>query len=367
MKRDLLDKKYMKIAISLAEKGIGKTNPNPAVGAVLVKNGKVIAADYHKKAGSMHAEALAISSAGNKAKGATLYVTLEPCTHSGKTPPCVNAIIKSGIKRAIFGTRDPNPINYGQGIARLKQAGIETRCGVLRNEAIGLNRPFTKFMKRHLPYVTVKMAQSVDGKIADAKGHSRWITSVASRRLVHKLRSQNDAVMVGINTLLKDNPRLTNRAYREIRKQPLRIILDTDLRIPLCSVILNDIKNTGKVLIAGGKGASLKKKLSIEKRGAKVILLPKKNNHINLRSLLKYLKSMNVMSILCEGGGGLVSSLIRERLADEIFFFISPRIIGGRRSLASCDGLPGNLKKSIKLKKPMVERVGQDFLIKGYL
>ena len=367
MKRNPLDKKYMKIAISLAEKGIGKTNPNPAVGAVLVKSGRVIAADYHKKTGSMHAEALVISSAGNKARGATLYVTLEACTHSGKTPPCVNGIIKSGIKRTVFAMRDPNPLNYGRGIARLKRAGIETKCGVLRNEAVGLNRPFTKFMKKHLPYVTVKMAQSVDGKIADAKGRSRWITSAASRRLVHKLRSQNDAVMVGINTLLKDNPRLTNRAYRQIKRQPLRIILDTDLRTPLHSGVLNNIKNNGKVLIAGGKGASLKKKLSIEKRGAKVILLPKKNNHINLRSLLKYLTGMNVMSILCEGGGELVSSLIKDSLVDEVFFFISPRIIGGKRSPASCNGLPGNLKKSIKLKKPRIELVGQDFLIRGYL
>lgn len=367
MKKDLLDEKYMKIAVSLAKKGIGKTSPNPAVGAVLVKNGKVIAADYHKKAGSMHAETLAILKAGNKARGATLYVTLEACTHSGKTPPCTNAIIQRGIKRAVFAVRDPNPINYGRGIAALRRAGIETKCGVLRNEATDLNRPFTKFMKRHLPYITVKMAQSVDGKIADAKGCSRWISSAASRRLVHKLRSQNDAVMVGINTLRKDNPRLTNRTYGRIKRQPLRIILDTNLRTPLRSSILNDIKNNGKVLIVGGKGASLKKKLSIEKKGAKVILLPKKNNRINLHLLLKYLTGMNVMSVLCEGGSELVSSLITEKLADEIFFFISPRIIGGRRSLASCDGLPGSLRKSITLKKPDIERVGQDFLIRGYL
>ena len=315
----------------------------------------------------MHAEALVISKAGNKAKGATLYVTLEACAHSGKTPPCVNLMIKSGIKRAVFAVRDPNPVNYGRGIAMLKRAGIETRCGVLKNKAADLNRPFAKFMKRHLPYVTIKMAQSVDGKIADAKGRSRWITSAASRRFVHKLRSQNDAVMVGINTLIKDNPRLTNRSCGRIKKQPLRIILDTNLRIPLRSDVLNNAKNSGTTLIAGGRGASVKKKLSIEKRGAEVILLPKKNNRIDLYSLLRYLAGINMVSVLCEGGSALASSLIKEKLADEVFFFISPRIIGGRTSPASYDGLAGDLKRSIMLKKPGMERVGQDFLIRGYL
>lgn len=358
----------MRLAISLARKGMGKTSPNPCVGAVLVKNGKVIASAYHEKAGSLHAEASAIKKAGKAAHGATLYCTLEACTHYGRTPPCVDAIVENGIERVVFAMRDPNPINYGKGIARLRRASIETKCGVLSKLSSDLNRPFIKFMKRHLPYVTIKMAQSVDGKIADTQGRSRWITSKSSRRFVQKLRAQNDAVMIGINTLLKDDPRLTSRIPTGREGQLLRIVLDTDLRIPLRSRILRNNKTGGKdVFIVGGKGASLKKKASLEKIGAKVILLSRKNGHVNLISLMKYLAKMDVTSVLCEGGGELSASLLKKRLADEVFFFISPRIIGGRTSPTSCGGLYSDIRKSVKLKNVGVERVGSDILIRGYL
>jgi diaminohydroxyphosphoribosylaminopyrimidine deaminase/5-amino-6-(5-phosphoribosylamino)uracil reductase len=368
MKSNLSDEKYMRMAISLAKKGIGETNPNPAVGAVLVKNGRVIASAYHKKAGLPHAEALVINKAGKKARGATLYCTLEACAHYGKTPPCIDAIIKSGIKRAIFAMKDPNPINYGRGIAKLKKAGIETEYGLLGKESSMLNRPFIKFMKNRLPYVTLKMAQSVDGKIADAKGRSRWITSLSSRRLAHKLRAKNEAVMIGINTLLTDNPFLTNRTSNQIGRQPLRIVLDTNLRTPLRSRVLknNKIKG-GEVLIAGGMGAPFKKKTLLEKKGAKVILLPRKNGRIDLLYLMKYLASINVMSVLCEGGGELAASLLKDKLVDEIFFFISPRLIGGRTSPTSCGGSYSDIRKSIRLKNISVERIGPDILIRGYL
>jgi diaminohydroxyphosphoribosylaminopyrimidine deaminase/5-amino-6-(5-phosphoribosylamino)uracil reductase len=369
MKHNLVDEKYMRMAISLARKGIGRTSPNPNVGAVLVKDGKIVASAYHKKAGSIHAEALAIKKAGKKAHGATLYVTLEACTHYGKTPPCVDAIIGSGIKRAVFGMRDPNPVNYGRGIASLKQAGVKTKCGVLSKESSKLNKPFVKFMKRGLPYVTIKMAQSVDGKIADTQGNSKWITSELSRRFVHKMRAQHDAIMVGVNTLFKDNPLLTHRfrAYKN-KKQPLGIVIDTNLRTPLQSRILKDIK-TGKrqVLIVGGKRAPLAKKEALEKKGAKTVLLPRKNGRVNLVYLMKYLASMNAMSILCEGGSELAASLLREKLADEAFFFISPSIIGGRTSKTSCGGLYGNIKKKFRLKNVGVERIGPDILVKGSL
>ena len=368
MKRNLADEKYMRIAISLAKKGMGRTNPNPCVGAVLVKDGKVVASAYHKKAGTMHAEALAIKEAGKEARGTTLYSTLEACTHYGKTPPCVGAILKSGIKRAVFAMRDPNPINYGRGIAKLKKAGIKTACGVLRSESSDLNRPFIKFMGKGFPYVTIKMAQSLDGKIADAKGRSRWITSESSRRLAHKMRAQNDAVMIGVNTLLKDDPLLTSRTSKQIKRQPLRIILDTNLRTPLQGRILKSSRAKGEeVLIVGGKGASLRKKASLEKKGAKVILLPRKGSRVNLTSLMKYLARTNVMSLLCEGGGELSASLLKERLADEVFFFVSPRIIGGRTSPTSCGGLYNDIKKSFRVKNISIERIGPDILIRGYL
>lgn len=370
MKRNLLNEKYMKIALALAEKGVGNTGPNPAVGAVLVKNGKVIASGYHKKAGSMHAEALAIKRAGKKARGATLYCTLEACTHYGKTPPCVDAIIKSGIKRTVFAMKDPNPINFGHGVEILRNAGIRTECGILGKAAADLNRPFIKFMKYGFPYVTIKMAQSVDGKIADAGGRSKWITSESSRQFVHRLRAQNDAVMVGINTLIKDDPLLTYR-YRirpNIKRQPLRIVLDTSLRTPLRSRILKDCKSKDRpVLIVGGKGASLKKKALLERAGADVVLLPRTPSGIDLFSLMKHLASMGVLSVLCEGGGELAASLLKERLADEAFYFISPRIIGGRTAPTSCEGLYSDIRKSVRLKNVAVERIGHDILIRGYL
>lgn len=366
-KYDSIDKRYMSLAISLAQKGMGKTSPNPAVGAVLVKNGKIIAAAYHKKAGLSHAEVLAMKKAGTNTRGATLYCTLEACTHYGKTPPCVDAIIKNGVKRAVFAMNDPNPVNHGRGIAKLKQAGIKTECGLLKNEAESLNHPFIKFMRKQLPYVTIKIAESLDGKIADSKGNSKWITSEASRKLVHKLRAQNDAVIIGINTLLKDNPLLTNRYYSTIKRQPLRIILDEQLRTPLTSRILKSGKDRGAVLIVGGKSAPRQKKSALERKGAEVVLLPEKNGRVRLISALKCLKSKGVMSILCEGGGEVISSFIREHLADEIYFFIAPKIIGGKLSPTSCGGPSSDIKHLAKVKNMKIERIGPDILIRGDL
>lgn len=358
-----LDKKYMGIAVSLARKGMGRTSPNPAVGAVIVKNGRIIAADYHKKAGAPHAEALVIKKAGKDAAGATLYCTLEACSHYGKTPPCVDAVIKGGIKRAVFAMKDPNPLNDGRGISRLKKAGIRVEYGLLAKEAAAINKPFVKFMKRKMPYVTIKIAESLDGKIADAKGNSKWITSEKSRRFVHKMRAQNDAVMIGINTLLKDDPLLTNRYYRAIRRQPMRVIVDTAIKTPLSSRILKS--GGGMVLIAAGQGASAKRKELLQKKGARIALLPERNGRVKLAALLKYLKGIGIMSVLCEGGGELVSSLIRERLADEAYFFIAPKIIGGRLAPSSCEGPSAGIRNAINLKNIKLEKMGTDILVRG--
>ena len=361
-----VDEKYMRVAISMAKKGIGMTSPNPAVGAVLVKNGKIIASAYHKKAGLMHAEALAIKKAGEKARGAALYGTLEACTNYGKTPPCADAIVRSGIKRAVFAMRDPNPVNHGRGISRLRRAGIDIKCGILQREALDLNRPFVKFMKKQIPYITLKMAQSLDGKIADSKGRSRWITSKASRRLVHRLRAQNDAIMIGVNTIIKDDPLLTGRICSRKPKQPVRIILDTDVRTPLNSRIFgNDNTSGGKVLIAAGRGASLKKKALLEKKGAEVILLPQRSDRVDITSLMRYLARMDILSVLCEGGGELSAALLKDRLVDEVFFFIAPRIIGGKTAPTSCGGMASDIRKSIRLKNVKIEKIGQDILVRG--
>ncbi|MBL7071235.1 MAG: bifunctional diaminohydroxyphosphoribosylaminopyrimidine deaminase/5-amino-6-(5-phosphoribosylamino)uracil reductase RibD [Candidatus Omnitrophica bacterium] len=367
MKRDFQDEKFMSLAIGLAKKGIGKTHPNPAVGAVITKAGKVISSAYHRKAGAMHAEAMALQKAGRLARGATLYGTLEACSHYGKTPPCADAIIKSGIKRAVFSMKDPNPVNSGRGIERLKKAGIKTECGLLEKESSELNRPFIKYMRARLPYVTLKMAQSIDGKIADPNGRSKWITSERSRQLAHKMRSQNDAVMIGVNTLIKDDPLLTDRTSKNGR-QPVRVIVDTRLRTPSESrVFSNGDAAGGKVLIAGGRSASPEKKALLEKNGAQVILLPENGRHVDLKALMKHLAGMNITSILCEGGGELCASLLQERLADEALFFISPRIIGGRTSPTSCGGAGNDIKKSLNLRDVSVRRVGEDILVRGLI
>ncbi len=355
----------MRMAIALARKGVGSTSPNPAVGAVLVRDGRVVSSAYHRKAGGMHAEALAIEKAGRSARGATLYGTLEACAHFGKTPPCVDAIIESGVKRAVFAMKDPNPVNNGRGIRILRKAGIETECGVLERESSRLNRPFIKFMQSGLPFVTLKMAQSVDGKIADAKGRSRWISSEVSRKFAHRLRARHDAVMVGINTLVKDDPLLTDRTAKNNR-QPLRVIVDTDLRTPLKSRIFEGRADSGgKVLIAGGKGASRRKKELLERRGAIVALLPEKNGRVRLRELMKYLAGLGIISVLCEGGGELSASLLKEGLVDEALFFVSPRIIGGRSAPTSCEGEGGDISASVRLKDIGVKRIGPDILITG--
>lgn len=362
-----VDKRYMAMAMSLAKKGIGMTAPNPAVGAVLVKNGRIIAADYHKKAGAPHAEALAIKKAGCRAYGATLYCTLEACAHYGKTPPCADLVIKSGIKRAVFAMKDPNPLNNGLGISRMRIAGIKTECGLLENEARALNRPFIKFMKNRLPYVTLKIAESLDGKIADKEGQSKWISSEASRRFVHRLRAMNDAVMVGVNTLIKDNPILNNRYCAVFKRQPLRIILDTNLKSPLNSRILKDAGRYGRLLIAGGRGASLRKKNILEARGAEVALLPREKGRVRLISLMRYLYTKGVMSLLCEGGGELCASLVENRLADEIYFFISPKIIGGRSAPTGIAGAGRSIKSAAILKNVSIGTCGPDVLIRGEL
>ncbi|MBN1871947.1 MAG: bifunctional diaminohydroxyphosphoribosylaminopyrimidine deaminase/5-amino-6-(5-phosphoribosylamino)uracil reductase RibD [Candidatus Omnitrophica bacterium] len=363
MKTGQNDARYMRMAIELAKKGIGLTSPNPLVGCLIVKSGRIISRAYHRKAGTLHAEAKALGIAGRKAVGATLYSNLEACTHFGRTPPCTDAIITHGIKRAVFASKDPNPINYGKGIRILKNAGVEVECGVLEDKAKDLNRPFNKFITKNLPYLTVKIAQSIDGKIADSNGSSKWITGGRSRKFVHKLRAYNDAVMIGVNTLIKDDPLLSNRYFQSIKKNPIRVIVDTHLRTPVTSRIFKCCK--GNLIIAAGKGASSRKRASLSKKGAQVLLLPKKRGKVNLKYLMRYLASRGISTVLCEGGGELVASLLKEGLVDEVFFFISPRIIGGRDSATSCGGDRSSLAESHWIRKIESRKIDGDILIRG--
>ena len=336
------DEIYMRQALKLARTRAGLTNPNPTVGAVVVKGGKVIGAGCHEKCGFPHAEVNALKSAGNKANGADLYVTLEPCCHFGRTPPCTEAIINAGIKRVVIAMKDPNPINNGKGSGKLRKAGISIVTGILKEDAEVLNRPYIKFIKEKIPYVTLKMAQSLDGKIATRTGDSKWITSEESRRYVNRLRGRVDAVMVGSNTILKDDPSLVCKIPGS--KQPLRIVAGGMFKIPSSAKILSNTK-ISEVLIATGP-----------------------NGRVDLRKLLKKLGKAGIMHLLVEGGGELAASFIKERLVDQYLFFIAPKIIGGKDAVTSVEGTGiKNIREAVMLKNASVKRFGEDILIEAYV
>lgn len=309
------DLSYMHLAIELARKAEGRTSPNPIVGAVIVKNDKIIGKGYHKKAGLPHAEINALMQAGKKAKGATLYVSLEPCDHFGRTGPCTEVIINSGIKKVVIGMRDPNPLNNGQGIKRLRKHGIKVVAFVLEKEAESINKPYIKFITKRMPYVTVKVAQSLDGKIATKRGDSKWISSEDSRLYVQKLRADSDAVMVGANTVLKDDPALLSRISG--KRQPARIVVDGNKKIPPGSKVFSSLDISPVILASSATG--------YKKRA-------------DLRRLLSRMAKKGIVNILVEGGGELISSLVEKDLVDKMLIFLAPKIIGGRSAITSVEG-----------------------------
>ena len=334
------DEKYMRLALSLARRAKGLTSPNPAVGAVIVKAGKVVGKGYHKRCGLPHAEINALNAAGDKAKDATLYVTLEPCDHFGRTPPCTDAIIKARIKRIVAGMKDPNPANNGRGIRKLRKHGIKTSVGVLEDKARDLNRPFIKFITTGMPYVTVKMAESLDGKIATKTGDSKWVTSEDSRQYVRKLRSKVDAVMVGVNTVIKDDPALLSRIPGV--REPARVIVDSDLKTPRNAKIFSTA-SISPVYIATAK---------------------RKHGKVDLRDLLKKLGKMGMINVMVEGGGGLVAGLIEKKLVDEFLFFIAPKIIGGKDAVTSVEGTGvRQMSQALMLNNMKIRKFRKDILI----
>ncbi len=356
----------MKKAIGLAKKARGATHPNPMVGALIVKKGVIIASGFHKKAGLDHAEVIALKKAGEKAKGATLYVNLEPCSHFGKTPPCVDRIIKSGLKRVVIGTEDPNPINTLKGIKKLKKSGLIVNAGILREESVKLNEDFAKFITRKVPFVIIKAAQSLDGKIASVSGDSKWISCLNSRKYAHKLRAESDAVMVGIETVIKDNPRLDCRLYKSFTGQPLKIVVDSRLRISLKAKILN---NPGaQTLIATTRYAPKDKIRKLEAKNARVLIVRSRNKRVDLKDLFIKLAKENIVSILVEGGARLITSLINQRLADKIVIFIAPKIIGGSNAPTFCEGKGiKKMKDAIVLNGISAKRINGDLIVEAYL
>ena len=357
------DVTYMAAALTCARKGIGRTSPNPVVGSVIVKDGRIVGADYHHRAGLPHAEALALRQAGERARGATLYTTLEPCDHTGRTPPCTDAILRAGIARVVAAAIDPNPITNGRGVARLRRAGVSVTTGVLRAEAERLNEPFRKAMVERLPYTIAKIGQSLDGKIATVSGESRWITSAASRRLTHQLRSRVDAILVGVNTVLQDDPRLTVRGVRSRPGHPIKVIVDSRLRTPRSARCL--APGSTPVILATTH-PSRARAARYRGRGIDVISFPAKSGRVPLRALFRVLAQRGVQSVLVEGGGEVLAGVLRERLVDRVAFFLSPRIIGGRTAPGAVGG-PGirRLADAWPLEEMTVRRIGPDLLIEA--
>lgn len=356
---------YMKKALALATRGIGRTSPNPAVGAVIVKNGRILATDYHRKAGEPHAEVLALSKAGKHAMGATLYVNLEPCCHiDKKTPPCTASIIRAGIKKVVVSMLDPNPKVSGKGIKQLNKAGIETEIGVMGREAAKLNEPFIKFITAKKPFIVLKIAQSLDGKIATSKGESKWITGEKARNYVQRLRNEMDAVLVGIGTLKKDDPSLDCRLKGG--RDPYRIIVDSKLRIPLGAKVLK--YNDGKTLIATTQKAKAGKINSIKKMGHQVIVTKSSNKQVDLRNLMKALVGMGITSIMIEGGSSIAASALSSNIVDKVMFFTAPKIIGGHDAVTSVGGgSPVSLNNAVKIVDLKARRFGDDILLEGYV
>ena len=330
-----MDIYYMEQALQIARYAKGRTSPNPMVGALIVREGRVIAQGWHRKAGTPHAEIHALRQAGDLAQGATLYVTLEPCSHYGRTGPCTDAIIQAGIRRVVVAMSDPNPLVAGKGIERLRNAGIEVIEGILSKEAAKLNEVFIKWISTKLPFVTVKAAMSLDGKIAAHTGHSKWITGAEAREYVHCLRDCYDSILVGSGTLLTDNPHLTTR-LPEGGKNPLRIVLDSHARTPVNANVLSD--GLAPTLIVVTELASEKSIEKIRQCGVQVIQIESKNGKVDLRKLFSHLAQEGITSILVEGGATINAALFKEGLVDKVHWFVAPKIIGGVNAVGPVGG-----------------------------
>ena len=357
---------FMKKALALAKRGQGYTSPNPMVGAVIVKDGEVKGKGYHQAVGQAHAEVNAIENAGFQAKGATLYVNLEPCNHTGRTPPCTRKILEAGIKRVVVAMEDPNTI-AGGGCVFLKQRGIEVLTGICENEAKRLNEAFIKYVNTKSPFVIIKCAATLDGRIATRTGDSRWVTGEKARRYVHRLRHAVDAILVGIGTIHADDPNLTARLGSKKGVDPVRIVLDTHLSISPDARILKLNSNSDTILITGSTVSEDKKK-KVVKKGVRQIVQPVKDGQIDLKPLMVQLGSMGITSLLIEGGSRVIASAFRSGIVDKALFFYAPKILGGDDGIPICRGAgPQRMKDCIRLKDIRVRRFDDDVMVEGYI
>jgi diaminohydroxyphosphoribosylaminopyrimidine deaminase/5-amino-6-(5-phosphoribosylamino)uracil reductase len=352
------DLQHIRQTLVLAKRGQGRTLPNPMVGSVIVKNGIVIGSGYHHQAGKAHAEIEALAAAKGSVKGATMYVNLEPCAHQGKTPPCVEAIIASGITRVVCATLDPNSLVSGKGATRLQAAGIDVSVGLLSKEARRLNEVFFTFHEKHRPFIAIKFAASLDGKIATASHDSKWITNDTARAYARRLRSEYQAILIGINTIVDDDPHLGTRSPGTA--DPVRVVLDSTLRIPLTSQVLRD----DNVLVITTRRASAKAKKALTDRGIPLYVCP--GNRITPDEVMKELARRQITSVLVEGGGTVLGSFVDSNLVDKVYAFYGPLIIGGTLSMNAIGGHgAARLNQAMHLSDLTHKKLGDTFLITG--
>ncbi|WP_333792310.1 bifunctional diaminohydroxyphosphoribosylaminopyrimidine deaminase/5-amino-6-(5-phosphoribosylamino)uracil reductase RibD [Megamonas funiformis] len=357
------DEKYMRLAMQLAGNAIGRTSPNPLVGAVIVKDNRVVGCGWHRKAGTPHAEVHALNQAGELAQGADVYVTLEPCAHYGKTPPCAKALVEAKVKNVYGGLLDVNPKVAGKGFKILEDAGIHVEYGFLQDELRKQNEVFFKWIEHKKPFVVLKAAMTLDGKIATATGQSKWITNETSRAYGYKLRDIYDGIMVGINTVIEDNPMLTARV--DGGKNPIRIVVDSSLKIDINANVVQD--KSAKTIIATTDKADKDKILKLQAQDVDVIVVDKdKNDKVDIEKLLDILGQQNICSILVEGGATLSGSFVAKKLVDKVDFFIAPKIVGGKEAKTPVAGTGIlNLQEALMLKDIQIEKLEEDILIIG--
>jgi diaminohydroxyphosphoribosylaminopyrimidine deaminase/5-amino-6-(5-phosphoribosylamino)uracil reductase len=359
------DEQWMRRALQLAERARGRTAPNPMVGAVVVSGEQCVGEGYHHRAGEPHAEVLALRAAGERARGATLYVTLEPCCHHGRTPPCTEAVLASGVRRVVAAMLDPFPKVAGGGVAALRAAGVEVTGGTLEVAARRQNEAFLKAVTRGLPFVTLKAAMTLDGRIATVTGHSRWVTGEAARRHVHRLRDRHDAILVGIGTVRADDPLLTARLPGA--RDPVRVVIDARADLPLNSQIGETLK-TVRTLVAVTEAAPPPRRDALAAAGAEVLLVPAFGERVDARALMTELARRDLHSVLVEGGAEVNASLLEADLVDKVILFIAPKLIGGRGAPGPIGGAGiADMNAAVPLRDLRVRRFGADLAIEGYV
>ncbi len=361
------DELFMHNALSLAEKGRGWTSPNPMVGAVVVKEGAIVGRGWHERVGGPHAEVNAIDDAGEKARGATIYVTLEPCNHFGRTPPCTQKILDAGIKRVVVAMNDPNPGVKGGGNQYLLEKGVEVTTGVCEKEARALNEGFACWVTTGRPFVIAKCAATLDGRIATGSGDSKWVTGPAARDIVHQLRHGADGIMVGVGTAMADDPSLTTRIEGEIGSDPIRIILDTRLELSPTAKMLRQ-KSSASTWVICGPEADDERRSALEAAGARVISCGLKEGRIDLSRLMDKLGGEGITSLLVEGGGTVLGSAFKAGIVHKVLFFYAPKILGGDDGVPICRGVgPVAMQDSLVVHDLQVSQVGPDVMLQGYL